>query len=163
VPEDLGLLFWRWSDHRRRLPERSREREMVRVLYPMSSRKKAHTRHSCTKSKCGDGGTCRWTSDCTGTTKANLCPGPASFKCCFASGGSGGYPAPDIPSVGSCKRIAVDGAKAIVKQFPGKVREIGCIRPPCVSKCGEPGQSDHCCGMATDMMCSDKTGVSTYR
>lgn len=110
--------------------------------------------YSCTKTTCGDGGNCRWTSQCSGTTQSNLCPGPADFKCCLP-GGSGTYPDPKIPSVGSCKATAVAGAKTIVNHFPGKVREIGCIRD-----CSCPGTSDHCCGMATDMMCSDKAGVS---
>ena len=45
----------------------------------------------CTKTSCGSGGNCRWTSQCSGTTVSNLCPGPASFKCCEASGGGGGH------------------------------------------------------------------------
>ena len=41
----------------------------------------------CTKASCGDGGNCRWTSQCSGTTVPNLCPGPSSFECCEPSSG----------------------------------------------------------------------------
>lgn len=45
----------------------------------------------CTKPDCGAGGNCRWTSQCSGTSQAGLCPGPADFKCCLKSdGGSPG-------------------------------------------------------------------------
>ena len=44
----------------------------------------------CTKPACGSGGNCRWTSECSGSTVSNLCPGPASFKCCEPSSGGGG-------------------------------------------------------------------------
>ena len=47
----------------------------------------------CTKSSCGSGGDCRWTSSCSGTTLSGQCPGPTDFKCCIPSssgGGSGG-------------------------------------------------------------------------
>jgi hypothetical protein len=86
-----------------------------------------------------------------------LCPGPAAFKCCNSSAqGFGGYPAPRIPIVGACKKVAVDGAKKIVAKFPGHVREIGCKRGcPCTP------DNDHCCGKATDMMCSDSGSVSS--
>ncbi|KAL8704489.1 MAG: hypothetical protein Q9201_002364 [Fulgogasparrea decipioides] len=43
----------------------------------------------CTKSSCGSGGNCRWTSSCSGTTLAGQCPGPTDFKCCVPSGGGG--------------------------------------------------------------------------
>ncbi|KAF9880192.1 hypothetical protein CkaCkLH20_02146 [Colletotrichum karsti] len=111
----------------------------------------------CTKASCGSGGNCRFTSDCAGTSVSNQCPGPSSFKCCSSSAtGFGGYKAPGIPSVGACKSVAVSGAKKIVAQFPGRVREIGCVRD-----CACPGDSDHCCGKATDMMCSDAGGTPT--
>ncbi|KAL0944968.1 D-alanyl-D-alanine carboxypeptidase [Colletotrichum truncatum] len=111
----------------------------------------------CSKSSCGSGGNCRWASDCAGTSASNQCPGPAQFKCCSSTaGGFGGYGAPTIPPVGACKAVAVDGAKKIVAAFPGRVREIGCVRD-----CACPGTSDHCCGKATDMMCSDAGGVPT--
>jgi hypothetical protein len=68
-----------------------------------------------------------------------------------SGGGGGGYPTPDFPSTSSgCKQTAIDGAKAIVDAFPGKVKEIGCIR-----KCDSSSSSDHCSGMATDMMVAD--------
>ncbi|TDZ19823.1 putative secreted protein [Colletotrichum orbiculare MAFF 240422] len=111
----------------------------------------------CTKASCGSGGNCRLSSDCAGTSAANQCPGPSEFKCCSsAASGFGGYDAPKIPAVGACKQNAVDGAKKIVKAFPGRVREVGCVRD-----CACPGTSDHCCGKATDMMCSDAGGTPT--
>lgn len=113
----------------------------------------------CTKPACGSGGNCRWTSQCSGTTVSNLCPGPAGFKCCVPStspaGPAGTYPKPAFPKVGACKKKAVDGAKKIVAGNPGKVRQIYCTRD-----CACPGTSDHCCGLATDMMCSSAGGVS---
>lgn len=59
-----------------------------------------------------------------------------------------------MPSVGACKKVAVDGAKAVIKAFPRRVREIGCTRD-----CSCPGTSDHCCGKAIDFMISDAGGV----
>ncbi|KAI1040151.1 hypothetical protein LB505_012357 [Fusarium chuoi] len=73
------------------------------------------------------------------------------MKCCSsAATGFGGYSAPTIPAVGACKQVSVNAAKAVVNQFPGRIREIGCKRD-----CSCPGSSDHCCGLATDFMCSD--------
>ena len=112
----------------------------------------------CTKTTCGSGGNCRWTSQCSKSTLTGLCPGPADFKCCVpnAPGApTSGYPKPAFPAVGACKKKAVDGAKKIVAGNPGKVRQIYCTRD-----CACPGTSDHCCGMATDMMCSSAGGVS---
>ncbi|KAG8997292.1 hypothetical protein FRB94_001088 [Tulasnella sp. JGI-2019a] len=113
----------------------------------------------CTKPKCGttSSGNCRWNSDCTSTSLSNLCPGPSSFKCCQSTDtGFGGYPQPTYPAVGACKAVAVNGAKKIVAAFPRRVRQIYCIRDcPC------PGDSEHCCGLATDMMCSDAGGTPT--
>lgn len=112
----------------------------------------------CSKPKCGAGGkgNCRWVSDCAGSTVANQCPGPSQMKCCSsAARGFGGYAVPKIPAVSTCKKVSVDGAKKIVAAFPGRVREIGCVRD-----CACPGSSDHCCGLATDMMISDHGGVS---
>jgi len=118
----------------------------------------------CSKPKCGDasfpGGNCRWQSDCAGATSPRaFCPGPAQFKCCASpAGGFGGYPAaPKIPAVGACKKNAVEGARKIVAAFPGRVREVFCTRD-----CKCPGTSDHCCGLATDMMCADGGGVSLH-
>ena len=109
----------------------------------------------CTKTSCGSGGNCRWTSQCSTSTVSGLCPGPDDFKCCVPdSQGSGGYPPPAIPPVGACKQRAVDGAKKVVAAQPGKVREIYCIRD-----CACPGTSDHCCGLAIDYMCSSAGGV----
>lgn len=115
----------------------------------------------CSKPKCGAGGkgNCRWTSDCAGKSSGTECPGPNGVKCCDnPATGFGGYKAPKIPPVGACKKVAVSGAEKIVKAFPGRVREVFCIRD-----CACPGTSDHCCGLATDMMCSDAGGVSHYR
>ncbi|EON66226.1 hypothetical protein W97_05619 [Coniosporium apollinis CBS 100218] len=109
----------------------------------------------CTKTSCGSGGNCRWTSQCSGNTLSGLCPGPADFKCCVPRTG-GGYPTPAFPAVGACKARAVDGAKKIVAGNPGKVREIYCTRA-----CACPGTSDHCCGLANDLMCSSAGGVRT--
>lgn len=112
----------------------------------------------CTKPSCGSGGNCRWTSQCSGTTVSNLCPGPVGFKCCEPSTSPAGhYPTPAFPAVGACKKKAVDGAKKIVAGNPGQVRQIYCTRD-----CACPGSSDHCCGMATDMMCSSAGGVSIF-
>lgn len=116
----------------------------------------------CTKASCSNsvfkGGNCRWTSDCDGASPGLGCPGPSQFACCRAPNGKyGGYSAPRIPAVGSCKAQSVAGAKAIVNAFPGRIREIGCYRQ-------EPGGcregSEHPCGRAIDLMCSDAAGVS---
>ena len=111
----------------------------------------------CTKTSCGSGGNCRWTSQCTGNTLTGLCPGPDDFKCCVPSSGGGGssYPPPRIPTVGACKQRSVDGSNKVVAGNPGKVREIFCTRD-----CSCPGTSDHCCGLAIDFMCSSAGGVS---
>ncbi len=106
----------------------------------------------CTNNKCGPdkNGRCQFTSSsCSGTYISNYCPGADDFKCCVPDGSSGGpYPIPNFPSTSSgCKSTAIAGAKAIVKEFPGKIKEIGCIR-----SCSDPSSSDHCTGMATDMM-----------
>lgn len=70
----------------------------------------------------------------------------------------GGYPAPKIPAVGGCKAVAVNGAKAVVAAWPGRVREIGCTR---ACACNANPTSDHCCGKAVDLMCADAGGVPT--
>jgi hypothetical protein len=80
-------------------------------------------------------------------------------RICLQANGFGGYKAPNFPtvgtSVGACKAVAVNGARKIVKKFPGRIREIGCKRGcTCNAK-----SSDHCCGRATDLMCSDAGGV----
>ncbi|KEF55716.1 uncharacterized protein A1O9_08466 [Exophiala aquamarina CBS 119918] len=110
----------------------------------------------CTKPRCGtnDKGHCRFTSSCaSGITETNKCPGPTTFKCCMPAGGGCGVP--DFPNTSSgCKQMAIDGAKAIVAAFPCKIKSIGCIR-----KCSDPSSSDHCTGMATDMMVAEG-GVS---
>ena len=117
----------------------------------------------CTKASCANGGDCRWTNQCSGTTQSSACPGPTNFKCCLPRTGTrpnpggtavGGFPPPRIPSVGACQSTAVNGARALVAQFPGKIREMGCKRA-----CRCPSNSEHCCGLAIDYMCSSAAGV----
>ncbi|KAJ9656580.1 hypothetical protein H2201_008492 [Coniosporium apollinis] len=112
----------------------------------------------CTKPNCPAApDNCRWTSDCAGSSVSNLCPGPADFQCCQSSAnGYGGYARPSIPPVGACRQVAVNGARRIVDAFPGRVRQVFCIRD-----CACGSGSDHCCGKATDMMCSDRGGQAT--
>ncbi|KAK3368384.1 hypothetical protein B0H63DRAFT_565082 [Podospora didyma] len=117
----------------------------------------------CSKASCSNGsaGNCRWTSDCAGTVVSNQCPGPSAFKCCSsAATGFGGYPTPSYPTVGTsagaCKQVSVSGAQAVVAAWPGRVRQIYCTRD-----CACPGTSDHCCGKAVDLMCSDAGGDAT--
>ncbi|KAG9042463.1 hypothetical protein FS837_010830 [Tulasnella sp. UAMH 9824] len=114
----------------------------------------------CTKSNCGSGGSCKWTNQCSTSTVPNLCPGPADFKCCVPDGGGDGpFPTPKFPDPTSgCKAVAINGVKKIVAQFPGKVREIGCIRD---CPCDSDPSSDHCCGKANDLMVSRAAGVKT--
>lgn len=50
----------------------------------------------------------------------------------------------------------IDGAGRIVEAWPGRIRRVYCARG---CRCGEG--SDHCCGKATDMMCSDAGGAAT--
>ncbi|EER25524.1 hypothetical protein D8B26_000167 [Coccidioides posadasii str. Silveira] len=111
----------------------------------------------CTKTKCGDGGNCRFTDKCSsGNILSGQCPGPASFKCCLPkelSGRGRTFPKPRIPSVGACKRTSVNGAKKIVAAQRGKIREIGCYR-----RCRCPSNSEHCCGLAVDLMCTSRAG-----
>jgi len=102
------------------------------------------------------GGNCRWQSDCAGKSESGLCPGPDQFKCCdSASNGFGGYGDPK-EHYGRCQQVAINGAKAIIRAWPKRVREVFCIRD-----CGSGDSSDHCNGKATDMMCSDGGGVPT--
>ncbi|KAI1911961.1 hypothetical protein LOZ66_004446 [Ophidiomyces ophidiicola] len=63
------------------------------------------------------------------------------------------FPPPQYPEVGLCKQMAADGAKLAVQFNTGKIREIGCYR-----NCTCPGTSDHCCGLAVDLMCT--TGLN---
>ena len=112
----------------------------------------------CTKASCsnGDAGNCRWQSDCAGESVSGQCPGPAQMQCCSSGdAGFGGYEQPSLPAVNAaCKQVSVDGASAIIEKFPGRVREIFCARD-CECKSG----SEHCCGLAVDMMCADGGGV----
>ncbi|KAJ9661291.1 hypothetical protein H2198_002034 [Neophaeococcomyces mojaviensis] len=111
----------------------------------------------CVKTACGTGnkGNCRFTSNCdSGKTETGKCPGPTDFKCCMPKGT--GYPRPKLPSSSSgCKSVAINGAKKILDAFEGKVKRVDCIR-----ECKDPSSSDHCTGMATDIMVADG-GVKT--
>lgn len=45
----------------------------------------------------------------------------------------------------------------VVAAWKGRVREVYCTRD---CECGsDPDASDHCCGKATDLMCSDAGSV----
>ncbi|KAF2734837.1 hypothetical protein EJ04DRAFT_602187 [Polyplosphaeria fusca] len=114
----------------------------------------------CSKASCGASpNNCRWSSDCGGASLSGQCPGPAGFKCCQSSAqGFGGYAAPSYPALGACKQVSITGAKKIVAAFPGRIREIFCTRD---CACSSTPSSDHCCGKATDMMCSDAGGTPT--
>lgn len=79
------------------------------------------------------------------------------MKCCSSTAtGFGGYSTPTYPAVGSCKQVSVTGAQKVVAAFPGRVRQIYCIRD-----CAAGATSDHCVGKAIDFMCSDAGGVPT--
>lgn len=115
----------------------------------------------CTKPQCDNGasGNCRWQSDCGGEAAAGLCPGPSQMTCCSSDAqGFGGYEPPAVPEVSdSCLIVSVEGAQAILGEFPGRVREVFCARD-----CAEGDTSDHCIGKAMDMMCADGGGVSCF-
>ncbi|KAL2753120.1 hypothetical protein ACRALDRAFT_2073723, partial [Sodiomyces alcalophilus JCM 7366] len=115
----------------------------------------------CSKPSCNNGadGNCRWVSDCAGNTVAGQCPGPAGMMCCSSNEvGFGGYdPNPPLPPSSSCQKVAIDGARIINEQFPGRTREFFCIRDcACTSS-----SSDHCCGRAIDFMIGDSGGAAT--
>ncbi|KAK1590382.1 uncharacterized protein LY79DRAFT_580089 [Colletotrichum navitas] len=56
---------------------------------------------------------------------AHQSPVPGGSKCYSSSaGGFGGYDVTLIPSVGTCKGVAVDGVKTILAAFPGRARVI---------------------------------------
>lgn len=111
----------------------------------------------CSAACAGDGfsGTCRWTSDCGGATADGLCPGGSQFKCCDAGQAYGPYDAPAVPEVGSCKAVTVEGTRKIIDAFPGRIWSAGCYRE---GTCSDG--SEHPCGRAIDLMCSDEAGVS---
>ncbi|KAL0956663.1 hypothetical protein HGRIS_002795 [Hohenbuehelia grisea] len=66
----------------------------------------------CTKTACGSGGNCRFTSACsTGNIASGLCPGPTDFKCCLpAASGGGGCP----PTINAA-------TQSLIKEFEGFV------------------------------------------
>lgn len=112
----------------------------------------------CTKTTCGNGGSCKWTDQCSGTTisstpfpslvcytepaltRVDQCPGPTDFKCCQASGEGGGIP--HIPT-NKCQPHVVTSGYIILNQFPGKVHTVWCYA-------NKPG--DHGTGTALDLM-----------
>ncbi|KAF4571557.1 hypothetical protein EYR36_008897 [Pleurotus pulmonarius] len=66
----------------------------------------------CTKTACGSGGNCRFTSSCsTGNIASGLCPGPTDFKCCLPASTGGGACPPAINSA----------TVSLIKQFEGFV------------------------------------------
>ena len=68
------------------------------------------------------------------------------------------FPTPRLPTLASgCKSIAIEGARKIRAQFPGRIKEIGCKRDCSIS--GEV--SEHCTGMANDLLVSSAWGVSS--
>ncbi|KAG0638127.1 hypothetical protein HOY80DRAFT_969066 [Tuber brumale] len=101
----------------------------------------------CTKTKCGNGGSCNWTGQCRGTTVSSQCPGPANFKCCQGSGGDG-----DIPTIptNKCQPHVVTNGYIILNQFPGKVHTVWCYA-------NKPG--DHGTGTALDLMVQNRNPI----
>ncbi|KAF2211964.1 hypothetical protein CERZMDRAFT_84925 [Cercospora zeae-maydis SCOH1-5] len=113
----------------------------------------------CSKTRCNNGsaGNCRWRSDCDGSSVTGQCPGPAQMQCCSSSAqGWGGYNRPAVPAVGACRQVAVNGANRVINEFPGRIRQIFCIRD-----CACGSGSDHCCGKAIDYMLSDGGGQAS--
>ncbi|KAF2170923.1 hypothetical protein M409DRAFT_18894 [Zasmidium cellare ATCC 36951] len=110
----------------------------------------------CVKSTCTDNGACLWESHCGGETTSSQCPGPGTFKCCSKRKGVfGTYKTPSVPT-SNCAALSEKGAKAVMKEFPGRTRVMYCYA-------GDDPSSDHYTGMAIDFMISDAGGVSfTY-
>jgi hypothetical protein len=117
----------------------------------------------CTKTSCGNGGSCKQVDDCDGITQTGLCPGPANFKCCLPpSSRMHPRPGPDMPGphrppprpsdppfkTARCKPHVVAHARTIVRKFPGRVYRIGCYR----EKRKSDRKSDHHDGLAVDLM-----------
>lgn len=71
----------------------------------------------CTKPDCGSGGNCRWTSQCSGSSQAGLCPGPADFKCCL-DGSDGGSPGGDGEATSTSHGLSANGVK-FIENFEG--------------------------------------------
>ncbi|KAK0629401.1 hypothetical protein B0T17DRAFT_589194 [Bombardia bombarda] len=96
-------------------------------------------------------GVCITSTACTssggGLTISGACPADTADVSCAAAS-----PAP----LALVSRVSIDGADTVVAAFPGRIREIFCTRD-----CDCPGTSDHCCGKATDLMCSDAGGTPT--
>lgn len=79
----------------------------------------------CVKPKCASGGSCKWSSQCGGTTQSGLCPGPANFKCCT--------PKPSKPVKGNLpglSSVQTRNARAIIarakKDFPASQEKRAC-------------------------------------
>ncbi|MCJ1466255.1 hypothetical protein MMC07_004874 [Pseudocyphellaria aurata] len=64
----------------------------------------------CIKPACGSGGNCRFSSQCSGSTKSGLCPGPADFKCCLAGGGG---PSPGSGGTSTSHSLSAHGVQFI--------------------------------------------------
>lgn len=71
----------------------------------------------CTKTDCGSGGNCRWTSQCSGSSQAGLCPGPADFKCCLI-GSDGGSPSDGGGATSTSHGLSANGVK-FIENFEG--------------------------------------------
>ncbi|KAI9842586.1 MAG: hypothetical protein M1837_007024 [Sclerophora amabilis] len=78
----------------------------------------------CTKA-CGSGGTCRFTSSCTGSSQAGLCPGPANFQCCTPKSGGGGGGATGLSSNGVSFIAGFEGFRANFYTDAAGVKTIG--------------------------------------
>ena len=70
----------------------------------------------CTKTQCGSAGNCRFSSACSGTSKAGLCPGPADFKCC-EPGSSGTTPGGSSGGANTADRKLSANGFAFIKRF----------------------------------------------
>lgn len=79
----------------------------------------------CVKPKCASGGSCKWTSQCSGTTQSGLCPGPSNFKCCTPK--SSGPVKGNLPGLSS---VQTRNARAIIarakKDFPASQEKRAC-------------------------------------
>lgn len=79
----------------------------------------------CVKPKCASGGSCKWTSQCSGTSQSGLCPGPSNFKCCTPK--SSGPVKGNLPGLSS---VQTRNARAIIarakKDFPASQEKRAC-------------------------------------
>lgn len=80
------------------------------------------------KPKCASGGSCKWSSQCGGTTQSGLCPGPSNFKCCTPNSSTPKPPTKgNLPGLTS---IQTRNARAIIarakKDFPASQEKRAC-------------------------------------